>query len=175
MRVLTFCVMPNHFHLALWPNSDVQLQRFMHWLTTVHALRWRAATNTVGEGAVYQGRYKAIPVQTDNHFITLARYVERNPVRAGLCARPEHWRWSALWHRDVVRDSFPLAAWPVTMPVDWVALVGRPQARKEVATVRRSVAQGCALGNAGWQDEMAKNLRIPGYFRGRGRPRSNPS
>ena len=50
-----------HFHLLVWPENDQQLPRFMHWLTATHAMRWRDATDTIGEGAVYQGRYKADP------------------------------------------------------------------------------------------------------------------
>ena len=79
-------------------------------------MRWRKANDTVGEGAVYQGRYKAIPVHTEEHFLTVARYVERNPLRAGLVERAEDWRWSSLWHREVMKDNFPLAEWPVRTP-----------------------------------------------------------
>lgn len=175
IRLLGFCAMPNHFHLLVSPETDTQLPRFMHWLTGTHSVRWRIANGTIGEGAVYQARYKAIPVQTDEHFLRVARYVERNPLRADLVARAEDWRWGSLWHRDVAKNNFPFAEWPVPRPAGWVELVNRPQTAGEIAAIRRSINRGCAFGNASWQDEVAKSLGIPGYFRGQGRPRRNDS
>ena len=175
IRLLNFCAMPNHFHLLAQPDTDAQLPRFMHWLTATHAMRWRKANDTVGEGAVYQGRYKAIPVHTEEHFLTVARYVERNPVRARIITKAEDWRWCSLYHREIVKDNFPLADWPVAQPNDWIACVNQPQTAGEIAAIRRSVNNGCALGNASWQEEVAKQLNIPGYFRSRGRPRRNGS
>ena len=173
IRLLSFCAMPNHFHLLVWPETDTQLPRFMQWLTGTHSIRWRIASDTIGEGAVYQGRYKAIPVQTERHFLAVARYVERNPLRAHLVARAEDWQWSSLWHREVAKDHFPLAEWPVPPPVDWLARVNQPQTIGEIAAIRRSIKRGCALGDASWQDEVAKTLGIPGYFRPQGRPQRN--
>jgi len=173
IRLHSFCAMPNHFHLVLSPESDTQLPRFMHWLTGTHGIRWRTANNTLGEGAVYQGRYRAIPVHTEEHFLSVARYVERNPLRARLVERAEQWPWSSLWQREVARDSFPLAPWPVAEPSGWVRIVNQPQTVTELAAIRRCVIRGCALGNPRWQAEVAHNLRIPGYFRTSGRPRRN--
>ena len=85
MRLLAYCVMPNHFHLLLWPRGDGDLSRFMQWLTLTHTQRWHAHRHTAGCGHLYQGRFKSFPVQSDDHFLTVCRYVERNALRAGLC------------------------------------------------------------------------------------------
>lgn len=175
IRLLSFCAMPNHFHLLVWPETDTQLPSFMHWLTGTHSVQWRIAGGTIGEGAVYQARYKAIPVQAEGYFLRVARYVERNPLRANLVARAEDWRWSSLWHREVRKDNFPFAEWPVPHPTEWLELVNRPQTVGEIAAIRRSINRGCAIGNASWQEEVAKTLGIPGYFRAQGRPRRNDS
>jgi putative transposase len=175
IRLLAFCPMRTHFHLLVWPETDDQLPLFMHWLTGTHGLRYRDATRTIGQGAVYQGRYKAIPVQTDEHFLRVARYVERNPLRAGLVSHAQDWRWSSLWHRHIARDGFPLAKWPVAEPEDWIAQVNEPQTVAELTAIRRCVIRGCGIGNASWQKEVARSLRIPGYFRSSGRPRCNDS
>ncbi|MCX7423960.1 MAG: transposase, partial [Planctomycetia bacterium] len=99
MRVLAYCLMPNHWHLVLWPRLDGDLSKFMGWLTLTHTQRWHAHHRTVGTGHLYQGRYKSFPVQDDEHFLTVCRYVERNGLRANLAPRAEEWRWSSLWHR----------------------------------------------------------------------------
>ncbi|HEV3342013.1 MAG TPA: transposase, partial [Pirellulales bacterium] len=98
-RILAYCLMPNHWHFVLWPRRDGELTHFMRWLTHTHTMRWHAHYHTSGTGHVYQGRFKAFPIETDEYFYTVVRYVERNPLRANLVARAEDWRWSSLWRR----------------------------------------------------------------------------
>ena len=78
MRLLAYCVMPNHFHLVVWPVGDGDLSRFMRLLTLTHTQRWHAHRRSAGTGHLYQGRFKSFPVQGDGHFSTVCRYVERN-------------------------------------------------------------------------------------------------
>ena len=87
MRLLAYCVMPNHWHLIVWPRKDGDLSRFMNWLTLTHTQRWHQHRHTVGEGHVYQGCFKSFPVETSEYLLMVCRYVERNPVRAGLVDR----------------------------------------------------------------------------------------
>ena len=95
IRLLAYCVMPNHFHLIVWPDRDGQMVEFMRWFQMVHKKRWHQFRQNEGAGALYQGRYKAFPVQDDDHFLTVCRYVERNPLRAGLVTRAEQLPWSS--------------------------------------------------------------------------------
>ena len=83
-RLLAYCVMPNHWHLVLWPRHDGELTNFLRWMTHTHTMRWHAHHRTAGTGHVYQGRFKSFPVQTDEYLFSLLRYVERNALRAGL-------------------------------------------------------------------------------------------
>jgi putative transposase len=69
------------------------------WLAHTHAMRRRVAHRTVGHGHLYRGRFKSFPVQGDEHLWAVLRYVERNPLAAGLVARAEDWRWGGLWAR----------------------------------------------------------------------------
>jgi putative transposase len=87
VALFAYCIMPNHWHFLLSPRAEHELSRFMHWLTTTHARRWQLAYAADGLGAVYQGRFKSIPVDTDRHFLWVCRYVERNALRAGLVER----------------------------------------------------------------------------------------
>ena len=74
---------------------------FVRWLTHTHTMRWHAHYHTTGTGHLYQGRFESSPVQTDGHFLTVCRYVERNALRAAnLVERAEDWRWCSLWRRD---------------------------------------------------------------------------
>lgn len=93
MRLLAYCLMPNHFHLVLWPHEDGDLSRWMQWLLTAHVRRYHRVLGT--SGRVWQGRFKAFPVQSDGHLLAVLRYVEANPLRAGLVRRAEEWAWSS--------------------------------------------------------------------------------
>ena len=68
MRLLAYCIMPNHWHLVVWPHEDGQLSTFTGWLTLTHTQRWHAQRASTGSGHVYQGRFKSFPVQQDDHF-----------------------------------------------------------------------------------------------------------
>ena len=92
-RLLSFCVMPNHWHLVVWPMGDNDLSEYMRWLTVTHTQRWHANHGTAGTGPLYQGRFKSFPVQADDHFYDVCRYVERNALRAKLVRKAENWRW----------------------------------------------------------------------------------
>ena len=122
MRLLAYCLMPNHWHLVLWPRGDGVLSEFLRWLTVTHTQRYHAHHHTSGTGPLYQGRFKSFPVQEDEHLLTVMRYVERNALRANLAARAEKWRWSSLWHREHRGSKLGsiLHAWPITEPEDWL-------------------------------------------------------
>jgi len=171
-RLLAYCLMPNHWHLLVWPRKDGELSRFIGWLTLTHTQRWHADRHSSGSGHVYQGRFKSFPVQEDDHFYTVARYVERNAVRAKLVRRAERWKWSSLfrWQRDSREDGKLLAAWPVSRKANWIGQVNRPQTEAELQAVRRSVQRGCPFGDDRWSDRAVRRLGLETTIRPRGRP-----
>src|SRR5260221_9398827 len=128
-RLLAYCVMGNHWHLVVWPRQDGELSQFVGWLTVTRTQCWHAFRQSTGSGHVYQGRFKSFPVQEDEHLFTVARYVERNALRANLKRRAEHWRWCSLyrWLRDSADDRRLLAAWPSPRPACWTDRVNAPQ------------------------------------------------
>jgi putative transposase len=135
--MLAFVLMPNHWHLVLQPHHHTDLSRFLHRLTGIHAKRTREATDTVGEGHVYQGRYRSFALETTRRFLNTIRYVEANPVRAGLVAKAELWPWSSLNER--LRELPTLDIGPVTLPMDetWLAMVNAPGPAKPMKSQRR--------------------------------------
>lgn len=173
MRVLSYCLMPNHWHLVLWPRRDGDLSKFMGWLTLTHTQRWHAHHHTVGTGHLYQGRFKSFPVQDDEHFLTVCRYVERNALRANLVKLAEEWLWNSLWHR-LQRTEFAqsvLSEWPVPRPRQWRQQVNQPQTDAEVAALRRSVNRGAPFGQPDWTKRIVKRLGLEVTIRPRGRPK----
>jgi len=141
VRILSYCLMPNHWHFALWLEDDRQMTTFLGWLSCVHAMQVRKWTGTSGKGAVYQGRYLAVPVETETYFYRLMRYIERNAARAGLVERPETWRWcSAAPARR--RQGLTLAAWPSARPDDWLGYINNEDASGDLAVIRARTQSG---------------------------------
>ena len=173
VRLLAYCLMPNHWHLLLWPRKDGELPAFMHRLTTTHVRRWHRHRHSDGRGHLYQGTYKSFPVQEDAHFLTVARYVERNALRANLAGRAEAWQWGSCWRREhgSPQERAILADWPIRPRRDWLAWVNRPQTDKELAELREAVRRGRPFGDADWQARTARRLGLQSAFRPRGRPR----
>jgi len=175
VRLLTFCLMPNHWHLVLWPQDDGDLSAYMHRLTMTHTMRWHHVHGSLGTGPLYQGRFKSFPVDTDEHFLTVCRYVERNALRANLVERAEDWRWSGLWHRRRPGHCGGLPAWPVTPPSNWIDHVNEPQTEAEMEALRRSLRRGIPFGSEAWQQATAGQFGIELAPRPRGRPRQSRS
>jgi putative transposase len=170
IALFAYCVMQNHWHLLLSPRTDGALSKFMHWLTTTHARRWQSFHQANGQGAVYQGRFKSIPVRDDAHFLWVCRYIERNPVRAGLVSSATDWRWSSAGQRAREIAVPSMTTWPLPMPADWSAYVDAAQTTAEVEAVRQAINKGQPLGDQVWCSEMLRKLgRDP--TRRRGRPR----
>ena len=174
MRIVGFCLMPNHWHLLLWPERKDELAEYMQTVTTTHVRRWRLHRQSVGQGHLYQGPYKSFPVEDDNHFYTVCRYVERNALRANLVERAEDWLWGSLWQRrqrHPPEDYPPLHDWPLPRPRNWVAKVNQAETKAELAALRASVTRGRPFGSEAWQKRTAKRLGLESTFRPRGRPR----
>ncbi len=117
MRVLAYVLMPNHWHLVLWPECDGALSAYVQWLAGTHARSINARYGHVG--AAYQRRFTSVPVRDALHLLTVLRYVESNPVRAGLVRDAEAWPWSSATSASAVS----LTASPVPRPAPWSDLL----------------------------------------------------
>jgi putative transposase len=173
VRVLGYCLMPTHWHVVLWPTADGQLTSFLRWLTLTHSVRWHKHYQSTGSGHVYQNRFKAFAVAEDEHLSTLPRYVERNPLRAGLVRRAEDWPWSSLACRlaggeVALRRLHP---GPVALATDWLQLVNESQTEAELEAMRQSVARGRPYGSDAWVQAVVQRLGLQSTVRVRGRPR----
>lgn len=171
LAILACCVMPNHFHLVATARAAGDFSRWMHWLLTTHGQHFHLEHGT--SGRIWQGRYKAFPVQRDAHLLTVMRYVERNPLRAGLVQRAEQWPWGSLAWR-LGRSSGPtLSATPVALPSVWTSFVNAPQTAAELEALRACVNRQRPYGDEAWSDDAASALGLGSSRPARGRPRAN--
>lgn len=166
MRISAWCLMPNHFHFVLWPAGDGELGRWMHWLLTSHVRRHHKRYGT--DGRIWQGRFKAFPIEQDRHLLTVLRYVERNPLRAGLVERAESWRWSSLYHWCRREAVIGLQS-PLERSSAWLNLVNTPQNADEEAALQLSIKRSRPYGTKSWTKSIAKTLGLEASLRRPGR------
>ncbi|EGF28035.1 protein containing DUF1568 [Rhodopirellula baltica WH47] len=173
VELFSYCLMPNHWHLVLRPKCDGGMSRFVQWLTLTHTQRYNAHYEIVGEGHLYQGRYKSFPIQDDEHFLTVCRYVERNALAAGYCELPEDWRWGSLhrWKYGAAKEKALLSPWPIVRRSGWCQHVAAKLSDKEQKQLDFSVKRGAPFGEENWMESTARRFDLEMTMRPRGRPR----
>ena len=173
MRVLAYALMPNHWHLVLYPKNDGELGLFMHRLTNAHTRHVHARTGTTGTGPLYQGRYKSFLIQNDTHLLAVLKYVERNAVRAKLVPEAEEWRWGSAWLRlnGSRAQRKLLAAPPAPLPKHYLSWVNTPEPAEELKSIRTSVNKGAPYGKDTWVGKTVERFGLEPTLRHPGRPR----
>jgi putative transposase len=101
-----YCLMGNHYHLLL-ETPEGNLSRAMQHLNNVYAQRFNRRHDRVGH--LFQGRFDAQLIEKQRYLLAVLRYIANNPVRAGLVAKPEQWRWSN--YRFMIRPSPSASVW----------------------------------------------------------------
>ncbi len=176
IKLFAYCLLPNHWHMVVSPEVDGEMGRFGQWLGLTHTQRHHAHYHTAGDGHLYQGRFKSFPVQDDDHFLAVCRYVERNAYTADLCDAPDQWRFGSLWrwaHGTKAEKSL-LAAWPIPRRPNWIDFVAAPLTDKEQKAMQRSISRGVPYGDEHWVKKTVRRLGLESTLRDRGRPRKLP-
>ena len=97
VRLLAYCLLPDHFHLVLWPRKDGDLSRWMQWLSTSHVRRYHRQYQTSGH--IWEGRFRAFPIQHGRAFIDGAAVCRAETPfgsRSLKLRKPERWPWSSV-------------------------------------------------------------------------------
>ena len=101
VKLYGYCLMPNHYHMAVKPEKGEELSKWMQWLMTSHVRRYHRHYGSSGH--VWQGRYKSFMIQEDSHLQMAMRYIEGNAVRAKLVQSATEWRWSS--HEETLGEK----------------------------------------------------------------------
>lgn len=168
IRLLGFCLMPNHWHLVVWPTTDHAISAYMRWLTGTHVRKYHRLHALVGTGHLYQGRYTSVIVQGDYHLLNVLHYVEANPLRAGLVSRAEDWPWSSLGAVPEMLTELVHRS-PVELPPDYLQWVNSESS--DLTDLRAAIRRGAPFGDRVWTRETAIQHGLEFTLRPRGRPR----
>jgi len=135
LTVFGYCLMPNHFHLIVYARDGGHVRAFIHWTMTCFAHYYHATYNTSGH--IWQGRFKNLLIEREEHLIVALRYIENNPVRAGMVRSSWDWEWSSI-RQQCQRDySGLIDPPPFAVPADWLNLVNMPLTPKEFEAIKR--------------------------------------
>jgi putative transposase len=171
VAVHAYVLMPNHVHLLMTPSEGPSISRLMQALGRQY-VRWfnRRHGRT---GTLWEGRFRASVIESDRYLLVCSRYIEMNPVRAGLVGDPAQYRWSSYAHHaglrpDLLIDEHPLI-WslgntPFERQAAYRRLFDSPPADEEVREIRAAIQGGWAVGSAKFGD----------LVEGRGGRRSKP-
>jgi len=173
-----YCLLTNHFHLLLAPGPGQSVSRILQSLTVAHTWHYHRAQGTVGH--VWQGRFRSPVVQEDAHALVVLRYIEANPLRAGMVTDLAAYPWSSYPVHGMGRHDplvSPLPGWEAlgrdeaARQAYWREWVHTPLTARELAAVRRSVRSGQPFGEPSWVERTAAALGLRLAQRPRGRPR----
>jgi putative transposase len=173
MRILAYCIMPNHWHLVLQPKNDGDLGIFMHRISNAHTRKVHAKTQTNGSGHLYQGRYKSFLVDNDNYLLALIKYVERNSVRAKLVGLCEDWQWGSAWRRtNGNKEQMKLLdESPTPFPENYQQWINTPDKEEDLLNIRASLNKGVPYGREKWVDQMVVKHHLESTMKNPGRPK----
>ena len=164
-----YVLMPNHVHLLLTPRSAESLPRLMQSLGRRYVRYVNAARRRTG--TLWEGRYRAAPIDSERYLLACCRYIELNPVRARLARRPQDYRWSsyralALGQADALVTPHALhqalGATQAARHDAYRALFREVLDEDLVEALRAATQGGWALG--------AGRRTLPAQDRARGRP-----
>jgi len=145
LAVWAYCLMPNHVHLVVVPGEAGSLDRAMRQIHRRYALRVNRAQDWTGH--LWQGRYGSFPMD-DAHLHGAVRYVELNPVRAGLAADAVDWLWSSARHHLGLRHDPMIADHPLRQAItDWRAYLAGPADGPAFDALRVRERTGRPLGD----------------------------
>lgn len=174
VEVLAWCLMPNHVHLVLRPSDEQGLVRA---LAPAHQhYSWVINQRHGWRGYLWQGRFASFPMD-EPHCIAAVRYVELNPVRAGLAAGAEDWAWSSARAHVADRGDQLIAPPPWPQPLDalgpWPEFLAETMDDDVLTRYRRHTATGLPLGSDGFVSRIADLCGRELKRRPRGRPRKS--
>ena len=173
-----YVLMSNHVHLLATPSDLTGLARMMQWIGRYYVPYFNRKYDR--SGTLWQGRYKAAVIDSERYFLTCSRYIELNPVRAGIVAAAGEYPWSSYRHhvgatRDVLITEHPLY-WslgntPFAREAAYQALIDETLSTRDVSDLTEATLKGWAIGSDSFKTALQNDTQHRVQPRKAGRPR----
>ena len=177
VQIHAYVMMSNHYHLLVTPSDSKGLSLAMQMIGRRYVVRFNAVNQR--SGALWEGRFKAMPIEEERYYLACMRYIELNPVRAGIVSEPQHYEWSSVRHHlGLIEESWlqshplywGLGNTPFERQYAYAQLLAAGLAESELAVLHQSVQKGLALGSRSTLDAWSEKLNRHLHARPRGRP-----
>jgi len=177
VAIHAYVLMSNHLHLLASPADNTGLGRMMQWVGRHYVPYFNHKYER--SGTLWQGRYKTAVIDSERYFLTCSRYIELNPVRAGMVHNPAEYAWSSYQHHIGLRTDplitdhplyWALGNTPFEREAAYKALAEQALTPGELDAMRKSAIKGWAIGSEKFQtqlEKVAERRVTPGK---RGRP-----
>lgn len=177
-KLYGYCLMNNHTHLVLEPVKPNTLSKIIQSITLSHIRLYHSKYKSSGH--LWQGRFKNPIIQTDEYLLQCLKYIELNPVKANIVARPQDYRWSSYKFHAFGKDEpklldkdpayLSLADTDTARQKAYQSFMGSEQDESIVERIRKSISSDSILGSDGFIDSLRERLDLV-KPRPRGRPR----
>ena len=159
VAVWAYCLMPNHVHMIAVPRHEAGLRRAIGESHRRYSLRVNRREGWTGH--LWQGRFASFPLD-ERHLLAAARYVELNPVRAGLVRGPARWTWSSARAHLSGEDDRLVRVAPLLDAVgDWRAFLAGGLDEADLAAIRKHERTGRPLGSDAFLARLERKLGRP--------------
>jgi putative transposase len=180
-KVYAYCLMPNHVHLIVDPGPDERSVSLLMKRVAGRQTRYRNKREQ-RTGTLWEGRFKSSPISTNDYLMACCRYVELNPVRAGMVTGPDGYRWSSYRVRagavqqkwvDFDPHYLSLAASAKKRQEKYREFIQGTIQEEEMVQIRRAIQRGQLTGSNTFIEEIEAKLGRRIEFRGPGRPKKS--
>jgi putative transposase len=177
VAIHAYVLMTNHLHLLVSPSDLDGLADMMQWLGRYYVPYFNKKYGR--SGGLWQGRFKTSPIDSEHYFLTCSRYIELNPVRAGMVAEPLDYAWSSYAHHAGVRTDplvsdhplyWALGNTPFQREAAYIELAKQGLTNVELKTVNDAVLSGWPLGTDKFKAKLEQNAKRQVLPAKRGRP-----
>jgi len=181
VAIHAYVLMPNHLHLLATPVDQAGLGRMMQWVGRHYVPYFNYKYQRVG--TLWQGRYKATVIDSERYFLVCSRYIELNPVRAGMLADPAEYPWSSYRHHiggtpdPLVTDHalyWALGNTPFARERAYRELIEQALAADDIAALNEATDKGWALGSEHFASALERQTERRVQPARRGRPPKRP-
>ncbi|OGQ13429.1 MAG: hypothetical protein A2026_03355 [Deltaproteobacteria bacterium RBG_19FT_COMBO_46_12] len=169
--VLAYCLMSNHIHLLVRPSEIEALPKMMQGITLCYSKYFNGENGRTGR--LWECRYHSSVVDGDSYLWTVSKYIENNPVRAGIVKRPEDYPYSSARAHILGRND-PLLKEPLFVRSElkeYERFIRSEEDKKTIEEIRKQTRLGKPLGNGSFLNTLSEKLGCSLSFRPKGRPR----
>lgn len=178
IAIHAYVLMPNHIHLLVTPADTVGLGKLMQWVGRYYVPYFNQRYSWVG--TLWQGRYRATVIDSEKYFLTCSRYIELNPLRAGMVERPDQYVWSSYVHHAGIKSDpyitdhplyWALGNTPFQREAAYRELMEQALPQEEMLLLKDAIHKGWALGSEHFKLVLEKQIKRRVQPARKGRPR----